>query len=228
MDESVKHLFLVAQDQSRKYASNYKREQLKIANGFKLLASAFEISGQEEKNLLSAIKGTCATYETIAKFYEEQPAQDFEPLSDVLHEYKGKRRTINMIGNRLSATERLAAAACWPTMKSIAKLFLSSLRTGIMSSWPEILEIHKGALNRKKEHIKLKEDGKIDVNTCESVSSRADQISYACLAEMNHFQSERVNDFKGVITSFLKEQINFHEKLVGQLKEALQKYEYVN
>ena len=97
-----------------------------------------------------------------------------------------------------------------------------------MSSWPEILEIHKGALNRKKEHIKLKEDGKIDVDTCESVSSRADQISYAVLAEMNHFQNERVNDFKGVITSFLKEQINFHEKLVGQLKEALQKYEYVN
>ena len=211
MDESVKHLFLVAQDQSRKYASNYKREQLKIANGFKLLASAFEISGQEEKNLLSAIKGTCSTYETIAKFYEEQPAQDFEPLSDVLHEYKGASE---LHLQNASVTRLLNA-------------FLS-FRKGIMSSWPEILEIHKGALNRKKEHIKLKEDGKIDVDTCESVSSRADQISYAVLAEMNHFQSERVNDFKGVITSFLREQINFHEKLVGQLKEALQKYEYVN
>lgn len=68
---------------------------------------------------------------------------------------------------------------------------------GIMSSWPEILDIHKGALSRKKEHIKLKEDGKIDLDACESVSNRADQISYAVLAEVNHFQNERVNDFKG-------------------------------
>lgn len=89
MDDSVKHLFLVAQDQSSKYSSNYKRESLKVANGFKMLASAFEISGQEEKNLLSAIKGTCSAYESIAKFYEEQPPHDFEPLCDVLHEYKG-------------------------------------------------------------------------------------------------------------------------------------------
>lgn len=105
MDESVKHLFLVAQDQSRKYAANYKREQLKIANGFKLLASAFEISGQEEKNLLSAIKGTCSTYETIAKFYEEQPAHDFEPLSDVLHEYKGEDMIQEKIIKKFSMKE---------------------------------------------------------------------------------------------------------------------------
>lgn len=98
---------------------------------------------------------------------------------------------------------------------------------GIMSSWPEILDIHKGALSRKKEHIKLKEDGKIDANACESVSSRADQISYAVLAEMNHFHNERVNDFKNVISNFLKQQINFHEKVVNQLKEALSKFDCV-
>lgn len=186
MDDSVKHMFLVAQDQTRKYSSNYKRESLKVANSFKMLASAFDISGQEEKSLLNAIKGTCTAYESIADLYEKQPAQDFQPLSDVLHEYKG-----------------------------------------IMTSWPEILDLHKGALGRKKEHIKLKEDGKIDANTCESVSSRADTVSYAVLAEINHFHDERVKDFKDVISHFLQEQINFHEKIVNQLKEAQQKFEYV-
>lgn len=134
--------------------------------------------------MLEAIKHTSFTYDKIAKYYEEQPVQDFEPMSDTLHEYKG-----------------------------------------LLAAWPEILEIHRGALNRKKEHQKLQEEGKIESKVSESVTQRADQISYAVLAEMNHFQKERVHDFKQMMAAFLQQQILFYEKIVSELRDSLQKYE---
>ena len=134
--------------------------------------------------MLEAIKRTGFAYENIAKYYEEQPVQDFEPMSDTLHEYKG-----------------------------------------LLAAWPEILEIHRGALSRKKEHQKLQEEGKIEGKVSESVTQRADQISYAVLAEMNHFQSERIYDFKQMMAAFLQQQILFYEKIVSELKDSLQKYE---
>lgn len=52
MDDAVKHLFTVAQEECRKYLTGYKREVLKISGGFRTLAGAFELSGQDER-------GTC-------------------------------------------------------------------------------------------------------------------------------------------------------------------------
>lgn len=96
----------------------------------------------------------------------------------------------------------------------------------ISLSLSDILHIHKGALNKKKEHKKLCEDGKVDSNVLESVGMRADVVTYATLAEMNHFQTERVTDFKNMMQSFLTAQINFYQNIVYQLQETLTMYEH--
>ena len=65
MDDSVKHLFTVAQDECRKYLTNYKKEVLKVAGGFRHLASAFEVSGQDEggKNMHKLGLRICVLFE---------------------------------------------------------------------------------------------------------------------------------------------------------------------
>jgi sorting nexin-9/18/33 len=94
---------------------------------------------------------------------------------------------------------------------------------GILSAWPEILQVHKGALNRKKEYLKLKEEGRSD--SASSVSRRADVVSYATLAEVNHFHEERVTDFNRIMHSFLSSQIEFYQQIVEQLQGTLQRYQ---
>jgi sorting nexin-9/18/33 len=182
MDESVKHLFNTAQDQSKKYTGPYRREFGKVSNSFAQLADAFATSGysQEDGALNEALRHTSATYDTIGKLYEEQPRHDLEPLSDALYEYKG-----------------------------------------LLSNWPDIMQIHKGALNRKKEHLKLEENGLAS----SSVSTRADVVSYAVMAEIDYFQKERVADFKVMMQNFLHGQIDFYEKIVSELKGNLTKYD---
>lgn len=45
------------------------------------------------------------------------------------------------------------------------------------------------------------------------VVRRTDVISYALLAEINHFHSERTIDFKLAMQSYLKEQTVFYQKV---------------
>ena len=47
------------------------------------------------------------------------------------------------------------------------------------------------------------------------VVRRTDVISYALLAEINHFHSERTIDFKQAMKSYLKEQISFYQKVIN-------------
>lgn len=46
-----------------------------------------------------------------------------------------------------------------------------------------------------------------------SVIQRADVISYGTLAEMNHFQMERVTDYKEMMQKFLTGQIKFYREV---------------
>ncbi|RWS01786.1 sorting nexin-33-like protein, partial [Dinothrombium tinctorium] len=184
MDDAVKNLFAVAQEGSKKYLTQYKKDFSKISSAFQQLEAAFEISGQQESSLIEAIKHTSNTYESIATLFENQPKNDFEPLSDVLHEYKG-----------------------------------------MLAAWPDILQIHKGALHRKRDNLKLQEEGKVDASVANSVAQRADVVSYATLAEISHFHSERKNDFKNAMINFLNSQIQLYQNVVENLQQTLSMYQ---
>lgn len=63
------------------------------------------------------------------------------------------------------------------------------------------------------EHKKLSEEGKLSSENVEAISQRTDVISYAALAEINHFQSERVAYFKSMMETFLTAQIAFYQQV---------------
>lgn len=91
------------------------------------------------------------------------------------------------------------------------------LYKGIIGSFPDIFAIHKGAQQKRKE------SEKIGMNPAQlnEVRKRADVLSYAILAEMNHFKVEREYDLKLAMKHYLHEQINFYKNVVCKLEDAL-------
>lgn len=184
-DDAVKHMYNTAVDQSKRYSSVYSKDMKKLSESIRELASAFQ-SGTAWRNSLGlneAIRQTSAAYEDIGRLFEEQPKGDFEPMADLLHQYKG-----------------------------------------LLASWPEILQVHKNALNTKNEQERLLEEGKISETVMARVNQRFNLTTYTTLAEINHFHNERLDDFKLMMQSFLMQQINFYQTIAGKLQIALNKF----
>lgn len=183
-DEAVKHMYNTVVDQSKKYSTVYSKDVKKLSESIKELSSAFQ-SGTAWRNSLGlneAIRQTSAAYEDISRLYEEEPKCDFEPMADLLHQYKG-----------------------------------------LLASWPDILQLHKSAINTKNEQERLLEEGKISESNLARVNQRVNVTTYTALAEINHFHNERLDDFKSILQSFLTQQIYFYQTIAGKLQIALNK-----
>lgn len=59
----------------------------------------------------------------------------------------------------------------------------------------------------------MAEDGKMESQSVQDISRKTDVISYAMLAEVTHFQHERVADFKYMMQCYITEQIKFYNKV---------------
>ena len=68
-------------------------------------------------------------------------------------------------------------------------------------------------MGKAKECSHLRKEGKMTESEVQSVYTRADTISHGTLAEMNHFQQERVKDFKYMMQTYLREQIKFYKQV---------------
>ena len=55
--------------------------------------------------------------------------------------------------------------------------------------------------------------GRLNDSDMATVQGRADVITYTTQAEMSHFQQDRVGDFKEYMQTYLKAQIDFHERV---------------
>lgn len=99
------------------------------------------------------------------------------------------------------------------------------LYKGIVGSFPDVLANHKAAVQKKRECERLKAEGKMDVGQLNEVLRRTNVISYALLAEINHFKSERTEDLKATMQKFLRQQITFYKKIVEKLEVTLNQYD---
>ncbi|XP_026748285.1 sorting nexin lst-4 isoform X1 [Galleria mellonella] len=99
------------------------------------------------------------------------------------------------------------------------------LYKGIVGSFPDVLANHKGAVQKKRECERLTAEHKMEVAQLNEVLRRTDVISYALLAEVNHFKAERTTDLKATMQKFLRQQITFYKKIVEKLESTLQQYD---
>jgi len=96
---------------------------------------------------------------------------------------------------------------------------------GIIGAYPEILAIHKGALQKRRECEKLAAEGKVDGNQLQIATRRADVVSYTLLAEINHFHAEQIAEINRVFKTFLTKQIEFHQNVTANLQNVLKLFE---
>ncbi|OWF50530.1 sorting nexin lst-4-like isoform X3 [Mizuhopecten yessoensis] len=185
MDDNVKGLITVMNENRKKHLGPYKREYQKIGQSFKNLATTFNLDNSSfSGRLTAAIDYTGDTYNQIGDMFEKQPRADLDPVLDVLYEYKG-----------------------------------------ILSTFPDVLKIHEGAVGRAKECKKEQDEGKMSESDVQKVVNKADIITYGTMAQMSHFQAERVQDYKAMMQKYLKEQIQFYRNITQQLEETLVKFE---
>ncbi|MCI4392758.1 hypothetical protein PGIGA_G00149540 [Pangasianodon gigas] len=102
---------------------------------------------------------------------------------------------------------------------------LLALYQGHLANYPDIIHVQKGALTKVKESQKHVEEGKMERQQAEGIAERCNIISFATLAEIQHFHQIRVRDFKAQMQHYLQQQISFFQKVTGKLEEALRQYD---
>lgn len=189
-DTSVKHMLKTSQDQRQKYKLNYKQDFETTSKSFLQLGAALKADGfstasnNTEFNLANAVIGTGEAYKEITKLVDDQPRNDWEPLWDVMHLYRG-----------------------------------------MSAGWSNILQIHAGATAKNREVHQMTIDGKLQQSDEWEVDSRANVISCALMAEINTFQQTCVRDMACVNKRFLKNQIEYYQKVVEKLESAFRMFE---
>ncbi|CAI5666558.1 sorting nexin-18 [Oreochromis niloticus] len=92
---------------------------------------------------------------------------------------------------------------------------LLDIYKGHLANFPDIIHVQKGALTKVKDCPK--KEGELH--------DRCNIISFATLAEIQHFHRTRVRDFRSQMQYHLRQQISFFQKITAKLEDALQRYD---
>uniref|UniRef100_A0A4W3JYL5 Sorting nexin 9 n=1 Tax=Callorhinchus milii TaxID=7868 RepID=A0A4W3JYL5_CALMI len=82
---------------------------------------------------------------------------------------------------------------------------------GLLGCFPDIIGVHKSAIEKAKEGDKLVALNKITTQEKSTMVNRIGTMSYAFQAEMNHFHSNRIYDFNTVMHYYLQQQVEFYD-----------------
>lgn len=96
---------------------------------------------------------------------------------------------------------------------------------GMIASFPEMFTIHKGSLEKRREYERYGVERRLNDDEVRRVCRRADIVSYSLMAEMSHFQKERVADFTEAMCGFLGHQVTFYRQIADKLEASLKMYE---
>ena len=90
LDAAVKNMHKTSVDQSLRCQNNFRREYQTMGRAFNQLGTALQQDGNYlSPNLTNAIICTGEAYEDVGKMFDDQPRNDWEPLGDMMHDYKG-------------------------------------------------------------------------------------------------------------------------------------------
>ncbi|XP_078086103.1 sorting nexin-9b isoform X5 [Mustelus asterias] len=92
---------------------------------------------------------------------------------------------------------------------------------GLLGCFPDIIGVHKGAIEKAKEGDKLVALNKVTPQEKNTMVNRIGTMSYTFQAEMNHFHSNRIYDYNSVMQHYLQQQVEFYETIAAKLKQAL-------
>lgn len=96
---------------------------------------------------------------------------------------------------------------------------------GVLSGFPDVLAVHRGAMQKRKECESLTSQQKMGNAQLQEVNRRTDVMSYAVLAEMSHFRQERDVHLKETVKNFISSQIDFYQDIISRLQVAQRVFE---
>ncbi|XP_078286054.1 sorting nexin-33 [Rhinoraja longicauda] len=132
-------------------------------------------------------------------------------------------RAISITGRTYEAIGELFAQQ--PKNDLFHMLDMLSLYQGLLSNFPDIIHVQKGAFAKVKDSQRMSEEGKMDQEQVDSMKQRCRVVGFALQAEMNHFHKRRVIDFKHMMQSYLQQQILFYQRISQHLEQTLHLYD---
>ncbi|XP_028394201.1 sorting nexin-33-like [Dendronephthya gigantea] len=157
--------------------------------------------------------GSSFTHLSLA--FEQHQSKYSQPLTQAIA-HTG--RTYDEIGEAFSEQPRVDLLRLMEGLQEYA---------GILTTFPEIINIHKSTVEKVKDVERKKDDEKVEDDLVEQVTNRANVITNVTLSEINLFHKQRVVDYKQMMQSFLREQISFYQGIVDKLQDSLQMYDNV-
>ncbi|XP_072003969.1 sorting nexin-33 isoform X2 [Engystomops pustulosus] len=100
-----------------------------------------------------------------------------------------------------------------------------SLYQGLLSNFPDIIHLQKGAFAKVKDSQRMSDEGKMEQEEADGIRKRCRVVGFALQAEINHFHQRRLQDFKMTIQHYLKEQIMFYRRVSQELEKTLKMYD---
>ncbi|XP_027866447.1 sorting nexin-9-like [Xiphophorus couchianus] len=154
----------------------------------------------------------------------ERIGRAFGNLSTVFNSsrYPGEETLTNALTAAGKTYEEIAQIVAQQPQKDLHFLLeTNSEYKGLLGCFPEIIAVHKAAVDKVKEAERLVSTGRISSGDRKLMTQRVSSMSYALQAEMNHFHSNRIYDYNRVLQFYLEQQVAFYQQIADKLREAL-------
>ncbi|KAM4675611.1 sorting nexin-33 [Discoglossus pictus] len=100
-----------------------------------------------------------------------------------------------------------------------------ALYQGLLSNFPDIIHLQKGAFAKVKDSQRMSDEGRMEQEEADGIRKRCRVVGFALQAEINHFHQRRLLDFKQAIQHYLREQIVFYQRVSQELEKTLHMYD---
>ncbi|XP_067358032.1 sorting nexin-9-like isoform X2 [Channa argus] len=157
----------------------------------------------------------------------ERIGRAFGNLSTVFNssKYPGEETLTNALTTAGKTYEEIAQLIRQQPHNDLCFLLeLNSDYKSLLGCFPEIISVHKAAVEKVKEADRLVSTGKINNSDRKTMNYRISCMSYSLQAEMNHFHSNRIYDYNRVMQLFLEQQMVFYQQIADKLRAALSQF----
>ncbi|MEQ2257661.1 Sorting nexin-9 [Ilyodon furcidens] len=154
----------------------------------------------------------------------ERIGRAFKNLSTVFNssKYPGEETLTNALTAAGKTYEEIAQIVAQQPQKDLHFLLeTNSEYKGLLGCFPEIICVHKAAVEKVKEADRLVSAGRISSSDKKLMNQRLSCMNYSLQAEMNHFHTNRIYDYNRVLQFYLEQQVAFYQQITDKLREAL-------
>ncbi|CAI9564986.1 unnamed protein product [Staurois parvus] len=241
--------FLTCQDEKQWKAGKRRAEKDEMVGASFLLTLQIPTEHQD----LQDVEERVDAFKAFSKKMDESVMQLTSVVSELARKHMGGfRKEFQKLGNALQGlsysfqldppygTEPLvgAIAHTGQTYEKVGEMFAEqpkndqfrfldtlSLYQGLLSNFPDIIHLQKGAFTKVKDSQRMSDEGKMEQEEADGIRKRCRVVGFALQAEINHFHQRRLLDFKQTIQHYIKEQIVFYQRVSQELEKTLQLYE---